>query len=81
MTHSEKIEYMGIATRVAGYGFDEERLDMLVSIYELVVEKKGGANLKDVLEVKDGVIKRADIRHRSELLDKVSEKSQESKKS
>lgn len=76
MTHEEKIKYMQIATGIVGYGFDEKGLDMLVSIYDLVIEKKGSANLENILQVKEEVNKRADIKHRSELLDKVSEKLQ-----
>ena len=74
MTHEEKINYMRIATGIVGYGFDTKGLDMLVSLYELVIEKKGESDLKTVHKIEAEVKKRADIKSRSELLDKVSEK-------
>jgi cystathionine beta-lyase family protein involved in aluminum resistance len=40
MTHEEKVNYMKIAAGMVGYGFDKKGLDMLVSIYDLVLEKK-----------------------------------------
>jgi hypothetical protein len=74
MTHEEKINYMKIAAGIVGYGFDTKSLDMLVSLYELVIEKQGETDLKTVSKVKADVEKRADIKSRSELIDKVSEK-------
>ncbi len=74
MTHEEKINYMRIATGIVGYGFDNKGLDMLVSIYELVIEKKGESDLKTICKTEAEVKKRADVKSRSELLDKVSEK-------
>jgi len=74
MTHEEKIDYMKIAAGIVGYGFDRKELDMLVSIYELLIEKQGETDLKNVCSVFAEVKKRADIKSRGELLDKVSEK-------
>jgi hypothetical protein len=74
MTHEEKINYMKIAAGIVGYGFDSKGLDMLVSLYELVIEMKGDADLKTISQVQAEVKKRDDIKSRSELLDKVSEK-------
>lgn len=74
MTHEEKINYMKIAAGIVGYGFDTKGLDMLVSLYELVIEKQGETDLKNVCQVEADVKKRADIKSRSELLDKVPEK-------
>ena len=74
MTHEEKINYMRIATGIVGYGFDTKDLDILVSLYELVIEKKGDSDLQTICEIEAEVKKRADIKSRSELLDKVSEK-------
>lgn len=74
MTHEQKINYMKIAAGIVGYGFDNKGLDMLVSLYELVIEKQGESDLKTILEIEAEVKKRDDIKKRSELLDKVSEK-------
>lgn len=74
MTHEEKIGYMKIAAGIVGYHFDTKGLDMLISIYELVIEKQGETDLRTVCKVEADVKKRADIQSRSELLDKVSER-------
>ena len=71
MTHDEKINYMRIATGIVGYGFDNKGLDMLVSLYELVIENKGETDLKTICKIEAEVNKRADIKSRSELLDKT----------
>jgi hypothetical protein len=74
MTHEEKINYMRIATGIVGYGFDNKGLDILVSLYELVIEKQGKTDIDTICEVECEVKKRTDIKSRSELLDKVSKK-------
>ena len=74
MTHEEKINYMRIAAGICGYGFDEKGIDLLVSLYELVLEKQGDSDLKSISIIQTQVKERADVKHRSELLDKVSEK-------
>lgn len=74
MTHEEKIDYMRIATGIVGYGFDNKGLDLLVSIYELVIEKQGKSDLLDVVKIESEVKKRADKKHKSDLLDKFSDK-------
>ena len=71
MTHDEKINYMRIATGIVGYGFDNKGLDMLVSLYELVIENKGETDLKTICKIEAEVNKRAYIKSRSELLDKT----------
>ena len=52
MTHEEKVNYMKIAAGIVGYGFDKKGLDMLVSIYDLVLEKKGETDLKSMVAIK-----------------------------
>jgi hypothetical protein len=74
MTHEQKINYMRIAAGIVGYGFDNKGLDMLVSLYELVIEKQGESDLKTISEIEADVKKRDDLKKRSELLDKISEK-------
>ena len=48
MTHEEKVNYMKIAAGIVGYGFDKKKLDMLVSMYDLVLEKKGETDLHSI---------------------------------
>ena len=61
MTHEEKINYMQIASAIVGYNFNTKSLDMLVSIYELVIENKGKTDLDKITEVKFDVERRADL--------------------
>jgi hypothetical protein len=58
MTHEEKINYMKIAAGIAGYGFDKKGLDMLVSMYDLVIEKKGDTDLDSIVKIKYAVEER-----------------------
>lgn len=74
MTHEDKINYMRICAGIAGLGIDNYNLDILVSTYELVLEKKGKANVEDALNVKHGAEERKKAKERSEILDKISEK-------
>lgn len=74
MTHDEKINYMRIAAGICTYGFTTQQLDLLVTLYELILEKKGKASVDDAVDAELAVKKRADIIARSNLLDKVSEK-------
>ena len=71
MTQEQKINYMRIATSIVGYGFDEKALDLMVSIYELVIEKQGKTDLHMITSVKSDVDSRASAKKKSELLDKV----------
>lgn len=74
MTHEEKVNYMKIAAGIVGYGFETKGLDLLVSIYELVIQKEGNTDLWSITKLEAEVKKRADVKSRSELLDKVSKK-------
>jgi hypothetical protein len=74
MTHEEKINYMRIAAGITGFGLRDEHLDLLVSLYELVVKREGKTSLSDVVDIEREVKKRADIKARQDALDKVSEK-------
>ncbi len=67
MTHEKKIEYMEIASKIVGFGFQEKDLDLLVSVYDLVVEKQGKTDLKMVLDVKKEVKARADLKAHDDL--------------
>ena len=58
MTPQEKIKYMKVATGIVGYNFNPQTLDLLVSLYELVIEKQGETSLKEVCKVEAEVIER-----------------------
>ena len=74
MTHEEKINYMRIAAGVCRFGIDNEQLDLLVSIYEKILEKQGETDMKDLAKIQVEVKKRSDIKRRSELLDNFAPK-------
>lgn len=74
MSHEEKIECMRLACGICNFGIDHKNMDLLVSLYELILEKKDNANIKDALQVQREVKERDDVKKRSELLDKVSVK-------
>lgn len=74
MTKEEKIAYMRIAASICNYGFSNEQLDLLVSLYELILEEKNLVNIETIFRIEQEVKNRSDIKHRESLLDKVSEK-------
>lgn len=74
MTHEEKIKYMGYAAGLVGYHFKPEGLDLMISLYDLILEKQGDTTLRDTCKVEDDVKKRDEIKKKQELLDKVSDK-------
>jgi hypothetical protein len=51
MTHEEKISYMKVAAGIIGYNFHVQDLDMLVSIYDKILQKKGDTDLKDLVDI------------------------------
>ena len=51
MTHEQKINYMRLAMGLAQFGFTNEQLDLLVSMYELVIEKKGKTDLNSMTDI------------------------------
>jgi hypothetical protein len=74
MTHDQKINYMRHAVGICGYGFQTKDLDLMVSLYELIVQKAGDTSLMDTTKVESEVKGRDDARRKSELLDKISTK-------
>jgi hypothetical protein len=76
MTHEEKISYMKIAASIVGYGFDNKGLDLLVSLYDVVLSKKGNTDLDTIVDIKMAVDKR-DIER--ELKESVAKKLEETK--
>ena len=51
MTHEEKITNLQVAAAIVGYNFDRKGLDLLVTIYEKVLLKKGKTDLKDLIDI------------------------------
>ena len=70
MKQEEKINYMRIAAGIAGFSIRNEHLDLLVSLYELTMEKKGKTHLDEIVKVELEVKKRADIKAKQDIIEK-----------
>ena len=51
MTQDDKISYMQVASSIVGYSIEKKGLEMLVSVYDKVLEKKGETDLKDLVDI------------------------------
>lgn len=51
MTQEEKINYMSIVTKIVGYPISKKDLDMIVSLYDLIIEKQGETDVESVIKV------------------------------
>lgn len=51
MTHEQKINYMRMACNMCRFGFDNCHLDMLVSLYDLVIKMEGKTDMYSVCKV------------------------------
>ena len=74
MEHKEKINYMRIASGMAGFSIQNNHLDLLVSLYEYVIEKQGKGNLREIITIEAEAMKREEIEERKRVLDKLSKK-------
>jgi hypothetical protein len=75
MTHQEKINYMRIAAGICGFGFNNQQLDLLVSLYELTIEKEEKTDLMSIAKIEQECKERANTKHKQNLLDKISDKT------
>lgn len=55
MTHEEKIKYMTIAVNICGFAMREKHVDQLVQAYELIMLKKGNADMMDIAKIQADV--------------------------
>ena len=51
MTHEEKISYMKVACGLVGFNFEKKGLELLVTVYDKVLQKKGQTDLKDLIDI------------------------------
>jgi hypothetical protein len=58
MTHEEKVEYMTAAMQLVEFSVNRGAVDLIISLYELILEKKGDANLYDIAKLKAAVIEK-----------------------
>lgn len=52
MTHEQKVRYMEIATSIVGFKFREQDMDMIVSLFDLVLKHEGKTDLDMVTTVR-----------------------------
>ena len=69
MTHDDKISYMKVACGIVGYSFHEMRLDILVSIYDKIIQMEGNTDLKTLVDVQLEV----ERKHKAIELEKLKE--------
>jgi len=55
MTHKEKINYLRVATTLAGYNFEGKDLDLILELHSLVLRNGGDASLFDVIKTKSDI--------------------------
>lgn len=65
---------MRIAGGITRLNLEEHHCDLLVCLYECVLEKQGQMSLRDVAEIEEGVQDRKRFRNTQRLLDEVSKK-------
>lgn len=58
MTQKDKLNYMKIAMSICNFAFQDKDLDLFLSLYDLVNDKKGEADLHDILDVQNQVNER-----------------------
>jgi hypothetical protein len=77
MTHEKKINYLRIASGICRFGIDNRNLDLLVSLYDGILEKEGNFSLHDASDIEVMVDEREAVRNTSKMLDKVSKRVSE----
>ena len=55
MTHDDKIKYMRIAANICGFGMADKHVDLLVRIYDIVVEKQGDVDIRTIARLEEAV--------------------------
>ena len=55
LTHQEKITYLDISMRVCGFNFKPEHLDLIITMFEAILQKKGETDLKDIAKIQSQV--------------------------
>jgi hypothetical protein len=62
---------MRIAAGMASLYFNNDQLDLLVSLYDTVIEKEGKTSVSDIVDVEFAVKTRKEERERKELSEKA----------
>ena len=62
MTQEEKIQYITIAANICKFGFTQHQMDLLISLYDLVMEKEGDTDLRSIAQTEALVNQRTEAR-------------------
>ena len=55
MTQEQKINYLDTATRIASYCIAKQDLDIIISLYDLILKKGGKADVESICHIKFNV--------------------------
>lgn len=58
MTQEEKITYMRIATNLCKFGFETKHVDLLLCLYEAVVDRKGDLTMRETAKIEADIIEK-----------------------
>jgi ElaB/YqjD/DUF883 family membrane-anchored ribosome-binding protein len=73
MEHNMKISYLRIATGICGFGISEEDLDLLITLYEQVLEKKGDYTVDEMLKDRQKIERRIEENKRKKEVEKAKQ--------
>ena len=51
MTQEEKTSYMKVACGLVGFNFEKKGLELLVTVYDMVINKKGETSINDLVNI------------------------------
>lgn len=73
MDYNEQTKYLRIACNIAKLGLNDEQLYLLLSLYELIKDKKGKADVQEICDLETKAKNETNSVKRSKLLDEISE--------
>jgi len=47
----DKLDYLDIALRIAGFPFEKKHVDLIIHLQELIENRKGKASMNDVIDI------------------------------
>lgn len=70
----DKARNMRIAANLCGFNFTDKAIDLLVGLYDLIEEKGGDTDLRDITKTETLVNEKHERIKRQEILDQISDK-------
>jgi cell division protein FtsB len=74
MDQDQKISYMDIACRVAGFGLKKQYVELIVECYELIIAKEGKADVNSMVAIEWKVKEKYEAIEREEMAKKTKVK-------